>query len=210
MPPASALAPFLGAALAMLLIPGPVVLYIITRSVERGRTEALVSIAGIGCASMVHAAAAVFGIAGLLAASPAAFHALQYAGAAWLVWLGIGAFRARTDDRAVATGRQTSLRGVFMEGFTVNILNPKAPLFFLAFLPQFVDPTRGAVSTQVAWLGGAFAVLGMTTDTLWAMAAHAAGRYLERHEGFLRNRHYVSGATLCALGLAAVFVAMHS
>jgi threonine/homoserine/homoserine lactone efflux protein len=167
----------------------------------------LVSVLGVGLASVVHVTVAVFGIAGLLASSPVAFHVIQYAGAGWLVWLGIRAFRAAGESAGIATDNTTSnssrLAGAFAEGFTVNILNPKAPLFFIAFLPQFVDPANGDVKAQVAWLGATFAALGMVTDSSWAMVAHAAGRYLATHQSIWRNRHYVTGSVLCGLGLAA-------
>jgi threonine/homoserine/homoserine lactone efflux protein len=212
MPPASTMLPFVAAILVMLITPGPVVMYIITRSTERGRIAALVSVLGVGLASVVHVSVAVFGIAGLLAASPVAFRVIQYAGAGWLVWLGIRAFRAGGENAAVVagnvTGNAASLAGAFAEGFTVNILNPKAPLFFIAFLPQFVDPTNGDVKTQVAWLGATFAALGMVTDSSWAMVAHTAGRWLAQHQSIWRNRHYVTGSVLCGLGLVAALAAL--
>ena len=203
MPPAAAMVPFFLAALILLLTPGPVVLYIISRSVERGRTAALVSVLGVGTASLVHAAVAVFGISGLLAASPATLRAIQYAGAGWLVWLGIGDLRRPGADAEIVRGRSTSLRSVFAEGFTVNILNPKAPIFYIAFLPQFVDPAQGPVSIQIAWFAGLFGAMAMVTDSAWALTAHAAGKLLARHSGFLRNRHYITGTVLIALGVAA-------
>jgi threonine/homoserine/homoserine lactone efflux protein len=208
MPPASTMLPFVAAILVMLITPGPVVMYIITRSTERGRIAALISVLGVGLASVVHVTIAVFGIAGLLAASPVAFRVIQYAGAGWLVWLGIRAFRAGGENCPIATGNATGLAGAFAEGFTVNILNPKAPLFFIAFLPQFVDPANGDVKTQVAWLGATFAALGMITDSSWAMVAHAAGRWLAQHQSIWRNRHYVTGSVLCGLGLAAALAAV--
>ena len=207
MPPAAAMVPFFLAALTLLLTPGPVVLYIISRSVERGRTPALVSVLGVGAASLVHAVVAVFGISGLLAASPAALRAIQYAGALWLVWLGISDFRKRSENGAIARGKSNSLPAVFAEGFTVNILNPKAPIFYLAFLPQFVDPAQESVSLQIAWFAGLFGAMAMVTDSAWALTAHAAGRYLARHAGFLRNRHYITGTVLITLGVIAALVA---
>ena len=203
MPPAASMAPFLLAALAILLTPGPVVLYIISRSVERGRTAALVSVLGVGTASLVHAAVAVFGISGLLAASPATLRAIQYAGAGWLVWLGIGDLRRPGADAEIVRGQSGSPGAAFAEGFTVNILNPKAPIFYIAFLPQFVDPAQGPVSIQIAWFAGLFGAMAMVTDSAWALTAHAAGKYLARHSGFLRNRHYITGTVLIALGVAA-------
>ena len=146
----------------------------------------------------------------IFSASPATFGAIRYAGAAWLVWLGIGAFRAGVENESVTPAQDNGLRAAFVEGFLVNVLNPKAPIFFVAFLPQFVDPGRGAVGAQVAWLGGLFAVMGMFTDSAWALAAHAAGRRLARQQGFWRSRHYLSGSILCSLGVAAAIAAMRA
>jgi len=145
----------------------------------------------VGLASFVHATVAVLGIATLLAASPRAFHAVQYAGAAWLVWLGNQAFRAHGDSGAVDRSNKTALSAVFAEGFTVNILNPKGADILLRIPAAVCGPGARPVSAQVAWLGGTFAVLGMLTDSTWAMAAHAAGRYLARHARIWRSRHYV-------------------
>ena len=135
------------------------------------------------------------GVSAIVVASAVAFSAVKYAGAAYLVYLGV----RRLLDRGAADSprAQRSVRGAFVRGAVVNALNPKTALFFLAFLPQFVDPRRGAVWSQVASLGLLFIALGLVTDSLYAFAAAAVGRVLRRRRALLRN---ISGSVLIALG----------
>ena len=160
MPDASTLGLFSLAALALLVIPGPAVTYIVMRSVDQGRTAGFVSILGIHTGSAVHVAAAVVGLSALLASSASAFTVVKLAGAAYLIFIGLR--RLLTPEPAPdAEPVRTGLRRVYVQGFVVNLLNPKTALFFLAFLPQFVDPARGAVPLQVAILGVLFIGLGL-------------------------------------------------
>ena len=195
---------FIGAALALLLVPGPAVLYIVARSVEQGRLAGFISILGIHVATLVHVAAAALGLSAVLASSPLAFSAIRYAGAAYLIWLGLRKFWSRSqpseggigfDDRRYAR--------LFRDGFLVNLLNPKTALFFLAFLPQFVEVSRGQVATQIAFLGLLYILLGITTDGGYALAASTAGTWLKRSSSYLRVERYVSGAVLVGLGVTA-------
>src|SRR5262249_2706798 len=141
---------FVAAALALLLVPGPAVLYIVSRSVEQGRLAGFVSDFGIHTATLVHVLAASLGLSALLMSSALAFTLVKYLGAGYLIWLGLRKIFAP----ATAPGEQTSalrlshLR-LFRDGFIVNLLNPKTALFFLAFLPQFVELSRGHVALQV-------------------------------------------------------------
>src|SRR5262249_40129390 len=153
-PGAANLGLFISAALVLLLIPGPAVLYIIGRSVEQGRLAGFVSDLGIHVATLVHVAAAALGLSAILAASALAFGVVKYAGAAYLIWIGVKKIFGKgeaADGAASAAGR--SLGRLFRDGFIVNLLNPKTALFFLAFLPQFVEVDRGHVAMQVAILG---------------------------------------------------------
>lgn len=195
---------FTGAALALLLVPGPAVLYIVARSVERGRLAGSVSILGIHSATLIHVAASVLGLSAIIASSALAFSAIRYAGAAYLVWLGL----RRIFGRAEAPEDQPAGRGggywpLFRDGFVVNLLNPKTALFFLAFLPQFVEPDRGHVAMQIAVLGLLFTLLGLVTDNCYALAAGTAGGWLKRHRGYLRSERYLSGITFIGLGVTA-------
>src|SRR5438045_1870273 len=138
---------FLGAALVLLLIPGPAVLYIVARSAEQGRMAGFISDLGIHSATMVHVLAAALGLSALLASSALAFSIVKYAGAGYLIYIGVRRILSRTDTPAAQLELpRRSLGRLYRDGFVVNLLNPKTALFFLAFLPQFVDPSRGAVA----------------------------------------------------------------
>ncbi|MDU0340544.1 LysE family translocator [Bosea rubneri] len=195
---------FVGAALALLVIPGPAVLYLVGRSIEQGRTAGLVSILGIHTATLVHVAAAALGLSALLASSALAFGIVKYAGAAYLIWLGLRKLfaRASVDTSDTFTAPPAS-RHLFREGFVVNLLNPKTALFFLAFLPQFIDVGRGHVGMQIAFLGSLYTVLGLLTDGMYALAAGTAGNWLRRSRLYLQVERYVSGTLLVGLGVTA-------
>ena len=175
-PDPASLAVFAAAAIALLLTPGPAVLYIVARSVEQGRLAGLVSVCGIVTGTMVHVLAATLGLSALLASSALAFGVVKYAGAAYLVYLGVRRMLAPSEAPAArAALPRRALSRLYRDGFVVNLLNPKTALFFLAFLPQFVDPARGAVGFQVAFLGLLFALMGLASDGLYALAAGTAG-----------------------------------
>jgi threonine/homoserine/homoserine lactone efflux protein len=206
-PGAANLGLFLAAALVLLVIPGPAVLYIFARSVEQGRAAGFVSILGIHAATLVHVLAATLGLSALLASSALAFGIVKYAGAAYLIWLGLKKLFGRSEA-AGAPEAGSGARGharLFRDGFMVNLLNPKTALFFLAFLPQFVDPTRGHIAMQIACLGGLLALLGAFTDSCYAIAAGTAGNWLKRSPRYLGIERYVTGVLFVGLGLAAAF-----
>ena len=212
-PGAANLGLFVGAALALLLIPGPVVLYIVGRSVEHGRRAGLVSLGGIHAATLVHVAAAALGLSAVLASSALAFGVVKYAGAAYLIWLGVrkilGRGGAAEGGAAAGPGGSGGDARLLRDGFVVNLLNPKTAIFFLAFLPQFVEPGRGHVAMQVAVLGLLFTALGFVTDGCYALAAGTAGEWLKRSRGYLAAERYVSGALFIGLGLSAAFAGNH-
>src|SRR5262245_10326245 len=197
---------FVAAALALLLVPGPAVLYIVARSVEQGRLAGFVSDLGIHAATLVHVVAAALGLSALLASSALAFSIVKYAGAAYLIWIGLkkifGRSEAPAEDLKLVRYSHTRL---FRDGFVVNLLNPKTALFFFAFLPQFAEPSRGHLATQIAFLGLLFAGLGFITDGCYALIAGTAGSMLKRSRRFLEIERYVSGTLFIGLGLTAVF-----
>jgi threonine/homoserine/homoserine lactone efflux protein len=197
---------FISAALVLLVVPGPAVLYIFARSVEQGRLAGFVSILGIHTATLVHVAAAALGLSAVLASSALAFSVAKYAGAAYLVWLGLRKIfgREESSDIGVTVHGQEHWR-LFRDGFVVNLFNPKTALFFLAFLPQFVDIDRGHVAMQIAVLGLLFTALGIVTDGCYALAAGTAGNWLKRSRSYLEVERYVSGVLFVGLGLAAAF-----
>lgn len=196
---------FLAAALALLLVPGPAVLYIVTRSAAQGRRAGLASVLGVEVGSLIHSMAAAFGLSALLMASALAFQIVKYVGAAYLVYLGIRALLSRDDESPETTPAPASSLQLFAKGFLVNLLNPKTALFFYAFLPQFVDPARGAIQGQIFLLGMIFVVLATCTDSLYALLGSSVGALLFRRSGFRRARRYVTGSMYIALGITAAF-----
>jgi threonine/homoserine/homoserine lactone efflux protein len=199
MPSTHAFAVYIPAALVLLAIPGPSVLYIVATSVEGGRRHGLLSVAGVHLGSLVHVVAAVAGLSALIVSSAIAFSTVKYVGAAYLIVVGIRKWLERDEpvDLPVRTAR--SGRRVFAQGAVVNVLNPKTALFFLAFLPQFVDRDR-TVWTQIAVLGLVWVVLGLMSDGAWALAGGAVGRFLRRRQKAVR---YASGGIFVGLGAVA-------
>ena len=204
-PSASNIGLFVGAALVLLLIPGPAVLYIVARSMAQGRMAGFVSDLGIHSATMIHVLAAALGLSALLASSALAFSMVKYAGAAYLIWLGFKKIFGRVEDAESAGLSRHSYARLFRDGFIVNLLNPKTALFFFAFLPQFAEPERGHLAVQIAFLGLLFAGLGFITDGCYALLAGTAGNWLKRSRRFLKIERYVSGTLFIGLGLTAVF-----
>jgi threonine/homoserine/homoserine lactone efflux protein len=205
MPGTSTFALFVAAALVMLIVPGPSVLYIVARSVEGGRTAGLVSVLGIQAGALVHIAFAALGISAILASSAVAFSVVKWLGAAYLVWLGLRRIFGGDQEEDVAIEPERLSR-VFSQGVIVNTLNPKTALFFLAFLPQFVDPSRGAAWTQILLLGATFVVLALCSDGLYALLSGTAGAWLRRNTkrtAFRRGQRLASGGVLIALGAVA-------
>lgn len=196
------LALFLVTAFVILITPGPAVLYIIARSVDQGRMAGIVSTLGVGLGTTFHVVAAALGMSALLAASATAFSVLKYLGAAYLVYLGIRKLMERDSSGLRLAREAESLDRIFWQGVVVNVLNPKTALFFLAFLPQFVDVSRGHVTLQMLVLGVLFVVMGMLSDGTWAIVAGGAARWLRNHLGFLRLQRYFSGSVFIGLGVA--------
>jgi threonine/homoserine/homoserine lactone efflux protein len=200
---------FVGAALALLLVPGPAVLYIVARSVHQGRSAGLASVLGIHVGTLVHIVAATIGLSALVVSSATAFTVVKLLGAAYLVVLGIRTLLGRDEPADVAGAPARGRRRDFAEGIVVNVLNPKTALFFLAFLPQFVDPESGSPALQILVLGVVFMVLGLVTDSAWALAAGTAGGWLRGHRGFLRTQRYVTGSVYVGLGVATALTGQH-
>ena len=189
------------ATLALTIAPGPAVLYIIGRSIDGGRTAGFASAAGIATGGLVHVAGAALGLSALIASSALAFSALKYLGAAYLIYLGVRTLLTKPDAMTSDAPRPRSLRGLYTQGFVVQALNPKVALFFLAFLPQFIDPARGNTLGQTLTLGAMFILLGLCTDSLYALAAGSAGDWLKRQPAFASVQRYAAGTIFIGLGL---------
>jgi threonine/homoserine/homoserine lactone efflux protein len=202
-PSASHYAIFLLAGLTLLAIPGPAVLYIVGQSIEGGRRAGIVSALGITTGTLVHIAAAAAGLSALLVSSAIAFDVVRYAGAAYLMVIGIRRLLTRVEDVEAVERPARSLRRAYTRGIVVNVLNPKTALFFLAFLPQFVDVSRGRVWLQIVVLGLTFALLGLLSDSTYAVVAGTVSDRLRASRRFASAQRWVSGTLFVGLGAAA-------
>jgi threonine/homoserine/homoserine lactone efflux protein len=198
------LALFFAAALAIAISPGPGIFYVAARTLAGGRSEGLASSFGTGLGGLVHVAAGAVGVSALVMASAEAFTMLKLAGAAYLVWIGIKAIReARLpfEAKAVTTGAARAFR----EGIVVEALNPKTAAFFLAFLPQFVDPSAGPVWLQFMVLGLISVALNTAVDVVVAVLASRARSIAVGRPAMLRRLRMAAGGLIAALGLALLF-----
>lgn len=197
----SSLAIFVLASLALLLAPGPAVLYIVARSIDQGRLAGIVSVLGISLGGFVHVFAAAVGLSAILVSSALAFTIVKYLGAAYLIYLGITTLMTPTkkvDNTAIV---QMSHLQIFRQGMIVNILNPKTALFFFTFIPQFVDPIRGSVAVQIIFLGSLFLGMAVVTDGIYAVVAGTLGQWLKTNPTFLKIQKYLSGSIYILLGV---------
>ena len=213
MPDAATLALFAVAAVTLLVIPGPAVLYIVARSVDQGRAAGLASVCGVHVGTLVHVAAAALGLSALVVSSAAAYDTVRWVGAAYLVFLGVQRLLARDEDAGrdgVERPRRVGHGRIFAQGVVVNVLNPKTALFFFAFLPQFVDTSRGSVPFQVVVFGVAFVVLGLLSDGAYAVAASTGAGWLRRRPGVARASRLVSGGVLISLGVTTALAGSRS
>jgi threonine/homoserine/homoserine lactone efflux protein len=200
MPGSSTLLLFIGASLVLLAIPGPAVIYVVTRSLGQGRAAGLVSVLGVESGTFAYALAAAAGLSSLIAASEGAFTAIKYAGAAYLVYLGVRKLLEREPAAEAVGGRR---RRLYWNGLLVQLLNPKIAIFFVAFLPQFVDRSRGAVGLQMLLLGTIFTVLALLSDGAYALAAGVVGGRLRGSPATRRGLAKVSGGIYIGLGIVA-------
>lgn len=201
MPDGSTLLLFAGASLALLALPGPAVIYVVTRSLDQGRTAGIVSMLGVETGTFAYALAAAAGLTGLIAASVTAFTVVKYVGAAYLVYLGVRKLLERPEERQelLVAGRSR----LFLNGALVQLLNPKIAIFFVAFLPQFVHSSRGPVAFQILVLGTIFTLLAILSDGAYVLLAGAVGGWLRTGR---RTRSWLarfSGGVYIGLGLTA-------
>jgi len=191
------------AASILVFTPGPNTLYIIARSVQQGRRAGIVSSLGVEVGTLIHVAAAACGISALLLSSALAFSVVKYAGAAYLIYLGLKTLLTREIAAAVVkTIEEKSLRHAFSQAVSVNVLNPKSAMFFFAFLPQFIDAERGAAATQILVSGAIVVVLGFTSGSLYSLLAGSLGNLLRGNLRFLRAQRYFAGSVYVGLGAA--------
>jgi threonine/homoserine/homoserine lactone efflux protein len=203
MPTASTLALFLLAATALAVVPGPAVAYIVTQSIDQGRRAGLVSALGVASGGLVHVTAATVGLSALIASSATAFTVVKLVGAAYLIVVGILRILSGDAEERESRALRAPLRRVYRQGAIVNVLNPKTALFFLAFLPQFVDPHRGAVWPQVALLGILFVFVAALSDMTYALVSDAIAGRIRRTGTGAKVRRWFTGGIFVALGITA-------
>lgn len=204
MPEPGSLALYVAATLALLIVPGPSVLYVVALSLQQGRAAGLASVIGVGSGSLVHFGAAALGLSAIVASSVTAFAVVKWAGAAYLVILGIRTWLEREPGPSTSPGAaQLSLRRIAARGVVVTVLNPKLALFVMAFVPQFLDPARGPVAVQTLILGGIFVTLAAVTDSAYALSAGWVGTALRRRPGAARAQRWLTGTVFVGLGLVA-------
>ncbi|BBK34158.1 threonine/homoserine/homoserine lactone efflux protein [Stella humosa] len=196
---------FVAAALAIALTPGPGILYVAARSLAGGRADGIASSVGTGIGGLVHIVAGACGVSAILLASAEVFTLFKLLGAAYLVFLGVQTIRSAGQPLAMAAPTGTSAGGAFRQGILVEALNPKTAAFFLAFLPQFVDPARGEVALQFVLLGVVSVVLNTAVDIVVAFGAAAIARQIAGRPAIVRRLRYGSGATMCGLGALLAF-----
>lgn len=193
-----------GAALIFALVPGPAVVFIVTRSVDQNRRAGMASGLGVAVGNWTLVIGAAYGLSALLATSTAAYNVVRFTGAAYLIYLGV---RRLLDRRATfeaeAAPPAVSLRRLFGQGTLVGVLNPKAALFFFSFLPQFVVTGHGAVATQMLLLGTVVVAITLASDCLYAALAGGVGQALLRKPKVVRRQQVVAGCVYIGLGLVA-------
>lgn len=206
MPAVPTMFTFALAATLLIIIPGPNVLFIVSRGIDQGRAAAIVSSLGVETGMFIHIAAAMLGLSAVVTSSEFLFNTVKYAGVAYLLWLGLSAIRSGPVDTAIPVGfRRAPLKRLYMQGMIVNVLNPKVGLFMLAFLPQFVDPSRGSAQIQILVLGMIFILIACVSDGLYALGSGAIGTWLSRHASAARQRGRFAGVIYIALGCLAAF-----
>ena len=192
---------FVVAALVVLVMPGPGVLYTVARSVSQGQKAGLVSVLGLSAGALVHVVAATVGLSAILLTSATAFTVVKLLGAGYLIYLGAQALIAKDAPVDFHAPPPRTLRRLFTDGVLVSVLNPKIAVFFLAFLPQFVSPEAGSPSRQILTLGLLYVALALVTDGAYALLASRLAGLLRGRLGRSRAPRYASGAVYIGLGV---------
>ena len=196
---------FMGASLALLLVPGPAVLYITARSANQGRLAGLVSVLAIETANFLQAVAATLGLSAILLSSALAFDIVKYLGAAYLIYLGVRKLFTREGETENGEIKPESLSRIYWQGVAVNLLNPKTALFYFAFLPQFVDPAKGNVTGQTLLLAAIFVGMAFITDSSYALITSSLAERLRGNRQFQKGQRYFAGLVYVGLGITTAF-----
>lgn len=202
---AASLTIFISATIILIVVPGPSILYIVARSLEQGRMAGIISSLGINLSGIPHVIFAAFGLSAILMKSALAFSIIKYLGAIYLIYLGIRTLTSKAQNPNVQNVQAMNHSKLFSQGFLVGLLNPKTALFFLAFLPQFVDPTRAPAVQQIIFLGILFLTFSLIGTFAYALIAGTVRQLLSRSLRVARIQKYVAGTTYIALGLTTAF-----
>ncbi|HEY7897744.1 MAG TPA: LysE family translocator [Gemmatimonadaceae bacterium] len=203
-PPLHSLLLFMAAGLALNITPGPDMLYVAARSTSEGRAAGIVSSLGIATGTLFHITAVALGLSALLAAVPIAYTTVRIAGASYLVYLGVRALASRSANGPRSIER-APLGAIFRQGMLTNMLNPKVALFFLAFLPQFVDPSRGSAAMQIVILGLIFDTSGTVVNTIVALATSGAANRVRVNSRLGEILHKFTGVVFIGLGVRIAY-----
>jgi threonine/homoserine/homoserine lactone efflux protein len=200
---------FIAASWALILAPGPDMLYVITRGATYGRKAGIVSAVGVICGILVHTTAAALGITLIFQASALAFRVVKYLGAIYLIYLGVKAWQDKSAFSLQASTSSVSSQSLFWQGVISNVLNPKIAVFFLAFLPQFVDQGSGQIALQMLILGATFASFGLCFLVMVGYFAGTVGTWLARSPQYTNSLRWLTGGILISLGLRLALTDQH-
>lgn len=198
-----ALLVFVLSSLALIATPGPNLMYIAARSAAQGRAAGLLSVLGVDCGTLAHVAASACGLSALLVSSPTAFAALKFAGAGYLIYLGWKVWAGGASQAGPLALMPAAPGGIFFQGLLTNVLNPKAPLFFLAFFPQFIDVSKSGAWVRIWMLGLLFTGIGFCVDITVAFGAGTVGEWLRRRSPSSMIQRWLTGGIYVALGVGA-------
>lgn len=198
------LALFLTASLALIVAPGPDSLYVLARGIGQGRRAGAISALGTSTGLLVHTTAAALGLAVLLQTSIVAYTIIKIVGAAYLIYLGIRTFLTKQSVLVAPAASKPSWRRMYLQGMLTNVLNPKVALFFVAFLPQFVDQHSGAIALHMLLLGVLFAAMGLSYLLLVAGLSGSLGQFLHRRPAWANRLRWLTGSVMVGLGLRLV------
>ena len=192
---------FFAASWALVITPGPDIFYVITQGFAHGKKAGVLSAVGVTIGILVHTMFAAFGLALILRTSAIAFLIIKFAGAGYLIYLGVKSIFDRSEMLIDTSKPSTNSKKIFVQGILTNVLNPKVALFFLAFLPQFVNPAQGNIPFQMACLGGFFALFGLIFLLFLGYFSGNIGTWISKKDGLAKKIKWVTGSILIGLGL---------
>jgi threonine/homoserine/homoserine lactone efflux protein len=200
---------FSAASFLLAITPGPDMLYIATRSLSQGRNAGIVSALGVHTGVLVHTVAAALGLSALIAASALAFSVVKYAGAAYLIYLGIRTLLSKHEALEISVTQKGTLFGIYRQGVVTNVLNPKVILFFTAFLPQFVDPSSGPVVVQLLLLGVLLVVVTLPVDIAIGLLGGSVSNFFKQRKGAASVGKWLTGTVFIGLGIGTALTHQH-